>query len=477
MTGKGDINTYAVFAELAYRLVAPHGRVGLLVPSGIASDMTTKDFFASIAESNRLIRLFDFENRLKNLFPEVDGRFKFCILNFAGEQATSAKADYIFFAHRVEELEDRSRHVSLSAADIRLLNPNTRTCPIFRTRRDAEITKAIHRRVPVLIDNNRKGPTANPWGIQFKTMFHQTNDAELFHEAETLAKKGFTLAGNRWVKGKETYLPIYEAKMFRPYDHRFGTVFEDTSNWINQGQTTETTLVQHQNPEHLVLPRWWALESVVAAKSQPSLKSVSICFRDVTRATDTRTFLAAVVPSVGFTNKVPLLFTEQPILRELCLLASLNSMPLDFCTRQKVGGISLNFFIVEQLPTLTPEAYAKPCPWDRTTTLETWISERVLKLTCTAEDMLPLADACHFTSGSFQVEYGGRLNKWDETECAELMAELDAAFFLLYGINRGDMEYILSTFKGVDEPRSEFPGRVTTAQRIVQKYVEFSLPA
>ena len=73
LTGKGDINTYAVFAELAYRLVAPHGRVGLLVPSGIASDMTTKDFFAAVAESKRLIRLYDFENK-RAFFPEVHGR-------------------------------------------------------------------------------------------------------------------------------------------------------------------------------------------------------------------------------------------------------------------------------------------------------------------------------------------------------------------------------------------------------------------
>ena len=212
LTGKGDINTYAVFAELAYRLVAPHGRVGLLVPSGIASDMTTKDFFAAVAESNRLIRLFDFENRLKTFFPDVDGRFKFCILNFGGEKATAAKADFVFFAHRVEELEDRNRHIALSAADIRLLNPNTRTCPIFRTRRDAEITKAIYRRIPVLIDTNREGPTGNPWGIQFKTMFHQTNDAELFREAETLKGDGFKLKGNRWIKGKQVFLPLYEAE-------------------------------------------------------------------------------------------------------------------------------------------------------------------------------------------------------------------------------------------------------------------------
>ena len=112
LTGKGDINTYAVFAELAYRLVAPHGRVGLLVPSGIASDMTTKDFFAAVAGSNRLIRLLDFENRLKTFFPEVDNRFKFCILNFGGEQAASSQADYVFFTHRVEELEDRTRHIA-----------------------------------------------------------------------------------------------------------------------------------------------------------------------------------------------------------------------------------------------------------------------------------------------------------------------------------------------------------------------------
>ncbi len=112
LTGKGDINTYAVFAELAYRLVAPHGRVGLLVPSGIASDMTTKDFFAAVAGSERLIRLYDFENK-KTFFPEVHASLKFCILNFGGEGAAASQADFVFFAHQVEELEDRERHIAV----------------------------------------------------------------------------------------------------------------------------------------------------------------------------------------------------------------------------------------------------------------------------------------------------------------------------------------------------------------------------
>lgn len=109
--------------------------------------------------------------------------------------------------------------------------------------------------------------------------------------------------------------------------------------------------------------------------------------------------------------------------------------------------------------------------------MESWISERVLKLSCTAEDMLPLADACEFTGGSFKKEYGGRLNKWDEAERAELMAELDAAYFHLYGISRDDAEYILSTFKGIHVPQpSTFKGNLSTAARIEQIYNLMSFP-
>jgi len=475
LTGKGDINLYAVFAELAAQLVGAHGRVGLLVPSGIASDMTTKDFFAFVAESSRLYRLFDFENK-KVFFPDVHASFKFCILNFGGELVKVPQADFAFFLHDIEELEKKSRHISLSAADIKLLNPNTRTCPIFSSRRDAEITKAIYRRIPILIDVHRIGPTGNPWGIQFKTMFHQTNDAELFHEATAMKSNGYKLKGNSWLKSKSRFLPLYEAKMFRPYDHRHGAVFEVASNWVNQGQTIETNVVEHQNPEFVVLPRWWVDEKAVWKSLGELRPPALLAFRDITRATDTRTFIASMIPTVGVINTAPLIIPREVSPRRVCcLLGCLNSLPLDFVAKQKASQIHMNFFIVEQLPVLSPEVYSKPCPWSRRTKLETWISERVLKLTCTAEDMLPLADACGFKSGSFQAEYGGRLNKWDETERADLMAELDAAFFHLYGLYRDDVEYILSTFKGIDEQRTLFPGGCSTAQRIIQKFSEMSL--
>ena len=115
--------------------------------------------------------------------------------------------------------------------------------------------------------------------------------------------------------------------------------------------------------------------------------------------------------------------------RVSCLLANFNAFAYDFIARQKVGGVHLSYFIVEQLPILPPETYAEKCPWSKEETLEQWISERVLKLTCTAKDMLPLAKACDFKGSR-----GDGVHIWKEAERAEIRAELDAAYFHLYGI-------------------------------------------
>ncbi|NOZ40641.1 MAG: hypothetical protein GXP24_10510 [Planctomycetes bacterium] len=121
--------------------------------------------------------------------------------------------------------------------------------------------------------------------------------------------------------------------------------------------------------------------------------SAFLCFKDVTSPTNQRTMIAAMTPIAGIVNSAPITITSHNCARSCCLLANLNSYSYDFVMRQKISNVHLNFFIVEQIPTLPPDAYTKPPK----TTLETWISERVLKLTCTAEGMLPLAEACDFS--------------------------------------------------------------------------------
>jgi hypothetical protein len=201
--------------------------------------------------------------------------------------------------------------------------------------------------------------------------------------------------------------------------------------------------VQHQNPEFGALPRWWVDEAVVPGVMQDRKRDWLLGYKDITSSTNERTMIASFLPWVAVVNSAPLLFPGENIRprSECCLLANLNSSVFDYVARQKVGSVHLNFFIVEQLPTLPPNTYADRCPWSKKETLEHWISERVLKLSCTAEDMIPLAQACDFKGSR-----GDGVHIWKEAERTEIRAELDAAYFHLYGVEREEAEYMLSTF-------------------------------
>jgi hypothetical protein len=459
-TGRGDVNAYMLFAELSRQLVAPDGLIGLLVPSGIATDDTTKHFFADLMETKTLAALYDFENK-EGVFADVHRSFKFSVLLMNGRERQTDAADFVFFARNMDDLKPRDHHITLSARDLKLFNPNTRTCPIFRTRGDCDLTKRIYRNIPILIDEGRK-KGGNPWELKFCTMFHQTNDAELFRDAKSLASDGFHLDVGRWVRRKEVCLPLYEAKMIQAFDHRAAGVIVADGNWMRQGQTEETPLVHHQNPEFVITPRFWVDEKEVLQR-RGEKKEAFLALKDVTSPTNQRTMIASFIPWSGVVNSAPLILTTNGLTyrRWSCLLANLNSFAYDFVARQKVGGLHLNFFIVEQLPTLPPERYEEKCPWDKKATLEKWISERVLKLTCTADDMRPLAEAAGFKEG---------VHRWDEADRAQLRAELDAAYFHLYGLDREEVDYVLDQFNGVVKEDAAHGRPGPTRKAILEAY-------
>ena len=178
LMGRGDTNLYAIFAEKALQSVRANGRVGLLVPSGVATDDTTKHYFQELISKRSLAELLDFENREK-IFPDVDSRFKLSILLMTGEGDPQAHVRCGFFLHNMAQLQDPARVFTLTPADFKLFNPNTLTCPIFRRRRDMELTRKIYANAPVLVERS-KGEAGNPWGVRFSTMFHMTGDSGLF---------------------------------------------------------------------------------------------------------------------------------------------------------------------------------------------------------------------------------------------------------------------------------------------------------
>ncbi|MFS8794506.1 endonuclease domain-containing protein, partial [Synechococcus sp. R55.8] len=195
LTGRGDINTYSVFAERVRNLLSPRGRAGIIIPTGIATDATNQFFFADLVEQGQLASLFDFENR-EALFPGVHRSYKFCLLTLTGGRTPTDATTFTFFATHADHLRDPRRVFTLTADDIARINPNTRTLPVFRTRQDADLTRAIYQRVPVLV-NEHTGE--NPWDVRFMAMFHMSNDSHLFRTRAELEKQGYQLVGNVFV--------------------------------------------------------------------------------------------------------------------------------------------------------------------------------------------------------------------------------------------------------------------------------------
>ena len=173
----GDVDTYPVFAELMRNTISPGGRVGMIVPTGIATDNPTRHLFADLINSRSLVSLYDFENK-KQVFPAVHRSKRFCLLTLTGPRQPSDKATFVFFAEEVADIDNPDKRFVLTSDDFALMNPNTRTTPTFRRSRDAEITTRIYRRIPILF---REGdPDGNPWDVSFQRMFDMAYDSDLF---------------------------------------------------------------------------------------------------------------------------------------------------------------------------------------------------------------------------------------------------------------------------------------------------------
>jgi hypothetical protein len=458
----GDINLYSLFVERAQRLVKPEGLVGLLVPSGIAADKGASEFFKSVAIAGRVAALLDFENGrrefastdLAAFFPDVDSRFKFATFVFGGARRTFAESACAFFLHDVSELADRERCFALTPADFARANPNTGTAPIFRTRRDAEITLDIYRRLPILHDH-AKGDAGKAWPVRYLRMLDMTNDAHLFKTRSELNKAGFyPVAGNRMKKGSEEMLPLYEGKMVQAFDHRAASVVVNPDNLNRPAQPEPATKAELANPAWLPTPQYW-----VSAKDIPLSPphAWALGFKEVTAPTNVRTMIAAAIPRSGVGNTLPLLLPSGPQFqgRAAEIVANLNAFAFDFVARQKVQGQHLNWFIVEQLPV------AREQDFDRrfgTRSAAEIVKEHVLHLTYTATDMKPFAE---------DMGYSGAPFAWDEEDRRHRRAQLDALFFHLYGLGEDEAGYMLDTFPIVrGQDMAEF-GRFRTKELIL----------
>jgi Eco57I restriction-modification methylase len=214
---RGDLNFYAVFTERMLFSISSTGRVGCVIPSGIATDDSTREFFQHIVGGQQLVSLFEFENEGFFAGAGQGHMVRFALTTLSGVDRKSAMATFLFQGKDVTEIKDPTRQFTLASEDIVLLNPNTQTCPIFRTTQDAELCKHLYRRAPILV---REGPPEeNPWGIRFSRLFDMSNDSHLFRTREQLEASGWRLEGNVFGREGKRYLLLIESKMIYLFTH------------------------------------------------------------------------------------------------------------------------------------------------------------------------------------------------------------------------------------------------------------------
>ena len=385
-----DINLYKLFVERCYALLRDGGHCGIVIPSGLYTDLGATGLRKLLFEYTQIRGLFGFENR-KAIFEGVHRSFKIVVLTFTRGGHTE-RFPAAFMRHDVEGLGHfpGANNLELSMDLIRRFSPGSLSVMEFDSLLDVDITQKMLR-FPTLGEN-----LAGTWNLKLTREFDMTNDSRLFQT---------DAASDR--------LPLYEGKMIHQYEHRLS----EPRYWVNE-EDARAKLLRGKADTGQAL----------------DYQRHRLGFRDVARNTDQRTMIAGVLPKDVFAGNT-VIVSISLINHELLLVAALlNSFAFDSIIRRKVTA-HCNMFYVYQVPvprlTIDDRMFAP-------------IVERAARLVCTTPEFDDLAQEVGLEDH--------RQGATRPAERARLRAELDGIIAHVYGLTEAEFAHILSTFPLVPEP-------------------------
>ena len=424
LTGVGEVNAYLPFVETSWRLLAPSGRAAAVVPAGVVSDRSSAGLLGGLLQADALESVHVLAAEAA-AFDGVSSRVGAAVLVLrSGPHGTAAgcppRGALVAIGLPSADADPAARGWRADPATVALVNPNTRTVPVFGSATEARLVADVHRRVPVLVRRDRDGAVAdNPWQVRLVTPLHMTRDARWF---ATSPGPGL--------------VPLWEAKHAGLLDHLGG------------------------GRSH---PRYWVPEELVRSRFAGLVERGWLAgYRNVTTASSVRTLLPCALPVLGVGNSLPLIGAPRLPL----LLAALASLPVDFLARCRHAGPNLNFFKLEQVPVPPPAAYDVPAPWDLSVTLERWVLQRFARAVAWTPDLAGLATELR----SLGVTVPEPLVPAPPDVRASAFADLDAAHAVLLGLARVELEHALSTFEELRARETAAHGRYHTADRVLSAY-------
>ena len=455
LTAAGKINTYAVFAETMRTVASPTGTVGILTPTGLAVDKNTSAFFSDTLTAKRLLAFIDFENEAK-IFRDVHHSYRFALTVMTGAHRRVQRTQFAFLLRHIADIP--ARRFALAPDEVLMMNPNTGTLPMFRSRVDADITLGVYKRHPVLI--RLDDPNGNGWDLSFSQgLFNMASAAGHFLEQSDLGHAEYD--GWSYRHATKEYLPLYEAKMLSHFDHRFSTYRNATQAQLNVGSLPRPSAEQHDDPDMEPQARYWVDRADVELRLKNKWDRRWIFgWRDIARSSDSRSFVPSVLPASAVGNTFALAFSAS-LENSFYLHATWSSFAFDYVARQKLSGTHMTFNIVNQLACPAQVVFTESVPWQPKQQLGLWLRWYVLELSYTSWRLKPYAEDLGDDGPPFH---------WDPERRALLRADLDAAFLHVYGLNREEADHVLDSFPVVRKYDEREFGEYRTKRLVLEAY-------
>ena len=405
----GELNTYAMFAELASRLKEKDGFAAIIVKSALVTSTCYSSCFRHFVNQGSLSEVFLFDNREK-LF-QIDSREKFCVLFFGGEHAGGIKVHY---GLTKQEQILSSVPINVTSEELELINPETGLLPNVADSKEFSFLLRTHRSLSVFAKEFPK--------CHFGRLVHLTAHAEHIS-----------------TKSEKTRVPIYEGKFIEQYDNRFSTFAGMSADERYQAKASarrqpgDSFVAPKPAPEcrYFIDKKFW--ESFLDRYDQP----YSLCWRSLTSPTNQRTMIASIIPSMPTCQSVQLLQTT-PVEDLLMILALFNSKVFDFFVRLKMGGIDLTQSVVRQIPVPFREA------WNSMVTLH-GVDYTALDAVRALERLLYRnePDLCGLWDGVPEIKNADNYYK----TAADVREEIDKIIFQMYGLTSAEEKMVRNSFK------------------------------
>ena len=405
----GELNTYAMFAELASRLTEKDGFAAIIAKSALVTSTCYSSCFRHFVNQGSLSEVFLFDNREK-LF-QIDSREKFCVLFFGGEHAGGIKVHY---GLTKQEQILSSVPINVTSEELELINPETGLLPNVADSKEFSFLLRTHRSLSVFAKEFPK--------CHFGRLVHLTAHAEHIS-----------------TKSEKTRVPIYEGKFIEQYDNRYSTFAGMSADERYQAKASarrqpgDSFVAPKPAPEcrYFIDKKFW--ESFLDRYDQP----YSLCWRSLTSPTNQRTMIASIIPSMPTCQSVQLLQTT-PVEDLLMILALFNSKVFDFFVRLKMGGIDLTQSVVRQIPVPFREA------WNSMVTLH-GVDYTALDAVRALERLLYRnePDLCGLWDGVPEIKNADNYYK----TAADVREEIDKIIFQMYGLTSAEEKMVRNSFK------------------------------